>query len=87
VRSHVEPRSRWAWDSSAYFVDRLPAQQIPSYTRFDTSLTWQARDGLSFSLAGQNLLKDHHLEFNGLDQVVLSSQVKRSGYAKFTWNF
>jgi len=87
LRSHVELSRRWAWDASAYFVDRLPAQQIPSYTRFDTGITWHARDGLSFSLAGQNLLKDHHLEFNGLDQVVLSSQVKRSGYAKFTWNF
>jgi hypothetical protein len=61
--------------------------KVPSYTRLDTSVTWQARNGLSFSLVGQNLLKDHHLEFNGPDQIVVSSLVKRSVYAKIVWRF
>ena len=87
LRSHVELPRRWAWDTSVYFVGRLSALQIPSYTRLDISLTWQARDGVSFSLVGQNLLKDHHLEFNGPDQIVMSSLVKRSVYAKIVWRF
>jgi iron complex outermembrane recepter protein len=87
LRSHVELASRWGWDTSVYFVGRLPALQIPSYTRLDTSLTWRARDGLSFSLVGQNLLQDHHVEFNGPDQTVQSSLVKRSAYAKIVWHF
>ena len=37
LRSHVELTRRWAWDTSVYFVGRLPASQIPSYTRLDTS--------------------------------------------------
>jgi len=87
LRSHVELPRRWSWDASAYFVGRLAALQIQSYTRLDTSLTWQVRGGLSFSLAGQNLLRDHHLEFNGPGQIVVSSLVKRSGYAKIVWRF
>jgi len=87
LRSHVELPECWQWDTSVYFVDRLPFQGVPSYTRLDTGLTWKAREHLSISLVGQNLLKDHHLEFNGLDQVVLSSLVKRSAYAKFAWSF
>jgi iron complex outermembrane receptor protein len=87
LRSHVELSRRWAWDASAYFVGRLPAERIPPYTRLDTSLTWKASDGLSFGLVGQNLLKDHHLEFNDPSQIVLTSLVKRSAYAKFTWRF
>jgi len=87
LRSHVELTSHWDWDTSVYFVGRLPALQIPPYTRLDTSLTWKAQDGLSFSLVGQNLLQDHHLEFNGPDQTVQSSLVKRSVYAKIVWHF
>jgi iron complex outermembrane receptor protein len=87
LRSHVELSKRWAWDASVYFVGRLSAQQIPSYTRLDTGLTWQARERLSFSLVGQNLLKDHHLEFDSPSEIVLSSLVKRSAYAKIVWRF
>jgi iron complex outermembrane recepter protein len=87
LRSHVVLPRRWEWDTSAYFVDRLPFQGVPSYTRLDSVLTWKAREHFSVSFVGQNLLKDHHLEFNGLDQVVLSSLVKRSAYAKFVWKF
>ena len=55
--------------------------------RLDTSLTWQPREHLSFSVAGQNLLQDHHVEFNSAGQTALSSLVKRSVYAKFVWRF
>jgi len=87
LRSHVELPRGWAWDTSVYFVGRLPALQIPSYTRLDTSLTWQALERLSFSLVGQNLIQDHHLEFDAPGQLVASSLVKRSAYAKMVWHF
>ena len=87
LRSHVELSSRWAWDASAYFVGRLPALQIPSYTRLDTGLTWSLAKKLSVSFVGQNLLHDHHFESDGPDQIVVSSMVKRSAYAKVTWQF
>jgi hypothetical protein len=41
----------------------------------------------SFSIAGQNLLKDHHPEFNDLNGSLQSGQIKRSGYMKLTWQF
>jgi iron complex outermembrane receptor protein len=87
LRSHVEMTSRWAWDTSVYFVGRLPALQIPSYTRLDAGLTWRLRERLSFSVAGQNLLQGHHVEFSSSSQIVLSSLVKRSVYAKIVWRF
>lgn len=87
LRSHFELTPRWSWDASAYFVGRLPALQIPSYTRLDTSLTWSIGEGLSLSVVGQNLLHDHHFESSGPDQIVVSSLVKRSAYAMFTWRF
>jgi hypothetical protein len=42
---------------------------------------------VTLSAVGQNLLKDHHLEFNDMFQAVNSSQVKRSAYAKLAWRF
>jgi iron complex outermembrane receptor protein len=87
LRSHFELPSGWSWDASVYYVGRLPALQIPSYTRVDTGLTWNIGEKLSLSIVGQNLLHDHHLESSGPDQIVVSSSVKRSAYAKLTWQF
>ena len=87
VRSHLEFASRWAWDASVYFVGPLPALRIPAYTRLDTGLTRNIGEALSLSIFGQNLLQDHHLESNNADQIVVSSMVKRSAYAKMVWHF
>jgi iron complex outermembrane receptor protein len=87
LRSHFEIARGLAWDASAYFVGRLPAQFVPSYTRLDTQLTWKLAERVELSLTGQNLLRDHHVEFNDKFQAVNSSQVKRSAYAKVTWQF
>ncbi|MGZ9226369.1 MAG: TonB-dependent receptor plug domain-containing protein, partial [Anaerolineales bacterium] len=73
------------WNMSAYFVGRLPAQHIPSYTRLDSGITWWASEHLAISLVGQNLSKDHHLETRGTAQ--LPRLIKRSVYAKLTWQF
>jgi hypothetical protein len=38
LRSNVNLPWHWQWTTSAYFVGRLAAQNIPSYTRLDTNL-------------------------------------------------
>jgi len=86
-RSRVELTNRWQWNLSGYFVGRLAAPAVPSYTRLDTNLIWQPLERFSISLVGQNLLKDHHLEFVGPDQTEQSSLIKRGAYAKLTWQF
>jgi iron complex outermembrane recepter protein len=87
LRSHLELWRGFAWDANAYFVGGLPAQFVSSYTRLDTQLTWRLAERAELSLVGQNLLRDHHVEFNDAFQSVNSSQVKRSAYAKITWQF
>jgi iron complex outermembrane receptor protein len=86
-RSHLDLFRSFGWDTSVYFVERLPAQPVPSYTRLDTQLSWQFAERVGLSLVGQNLLRDHHVESNDTNTSVNSSQVKRSGYAKITWRF
>ena len=87
LRSHLELARAFSLDIAAYFVDRLPSPMIASHTRIDTQLTWRAAERMTLSVVGQNLLLDHHVEFNDPLQSVNSSQIKRSAYAKFTWRF
>jgi iron complex outermembrane receptor protein len=87
LRSHFRLVHGVEWDTSAYFVDRLRSGQVPSYTRLDTGLTWRWAEGLGMSLVGQNLIKDRHLEFVDNSGSVRSTLIKRSAYAKLTWQF
>ena len=85
--SHLELTKNLAWDVNTYFVGRLPAQFVASYTRLDSQLTWRLAERVELSIVGQNLLTDHHEEFNDRLQSVNSSLIKRSAYAKLTWRF
>lgn len=87
LRSHLELSRRIGWDLNAYFVDRLRAAPVPSYTRLDTQMSWRFGESGAFTLVGQNLLQDHHFEFNDFLQSVNSTQIKRSAYARITWRF
>jgi len=87
LQSHVELGHAITWDASAYFASRLPALGVPSRTRLDSGLTWQPRKNISASLVGQNLLKDHSLEYLNISGLTQSSLVKRSAYAKIMWTF
>jgi iron complex outermembrane receptor protein len=85
LRSHLILPRGLAWDTSLFFVDRLADPVVPSYTRVDSSLTWQLREKTTLSLVGQNLLKDRHLEYEDTTDSVGNTLVKRSGYVKLTW--
>lgn len=93
IRTHFGLRRGLALDASAYEVSRLNNQgpssnvTIPAYTRIDAGFTWKLWEETSFSLVGQNLSKDHHLEFEDVNGALQSSQIRRSAYAKVTWRF
>jgi iron complex outermembrane receptor protein len=76
-----------SWNVAAYFVSGLPAQGLPSYTVIDMQLNWQLMNGLSVSVAGQNLLHDRHTESLDTGTSVNSSQVQRTAYAKISWKY
>ncbi len=75
------------WDSSVSFSDRLAFQNVPSYVRVDTQLSWLLAEKVSLSVAGQNLLRDRHLEFNSDLAAGPSSMIKRSAFLKLAWWF
>lgn len=87
LRSHVQFGGGLSWDASADFVDRLRAQGVPSYTRFDTGISWQVKERFTVSAVGQNLLRDHHVEFMDPFGDSIADEIKRSAYIKLAWRF
>jgi iron complex outermembrane recepter protein len=87
MRSTVSLPRGLEWNTSLYFVDRLITPRVPSYTRIDTGLTWNLGERWSLAVVGQNLVKDHRLEFISAGASWNSSLIKRSAYAMFTWRF
>jgi len=75
------------WNAAAYFVGALSGLAVPSYTRLDSNITWQSGERFSIAFIGQNLLRDHHLEFAGPNSSVQSDFIKRSAYAKVSFWF
>lgn len=87
LRSNVDLPRRFSFNAGIYYVDRLPAADVPAYTRADARLSWRAGEGFEISLVGQNLLTPRHLEFSGLEDLILPTEVPRSVYLKTTWRF
>jgi iron complex outermembrane recepter protein len=87
LRSHLALSSGLSWDTSAYFVGRLIDPMEPSYTRLDTTLSWQLGEKINLRLTGQNLLRDRHQEFVDPTGSTQSTLIKRSAYANAEWRF
>jgi iron complex outermembrane receptor protein len=87
LRSNVNLPWHWEWTTSAYFVGRLAAPKIASYTRLDINLEWNPSDKMSLGVVGQNLLQDLHQEYASSVLTVIPSLVRRSAYARLTWRF
>ena len=87
LRSHYALPHSLSWDLSAYYVGRLSDPVVSSYTRRDSQLSWQCNEQNTFSVVGQNLLRDDHLEFVDDTGAARSALVQRSAFAKLTWRF
>ena len=87
IHSKLNLPKRFEFDTSLYSVGRLDIEGVPSYTRLDTRISWRLGESIELSLNGQNLLDNHHLEFEATSQSVESTEVKRSVYGKITWRF
>lgn len=86
IRSFVKLSRNLDWNTSVYFVGRLPAEGIPAYTRVDTRLGWRINKSVELSLVGQNLLTPLHAEFGDAFEVN-HTLVERSALVRMTWRF
>ena len=86
LRAIQELRAGASVDATLRYVGALPGVGVPAYTELDIVLGIKLRDSLELSVAGRNLLHDHHLEqgfaSSGSGQ---SSQAQRNAAVRVTW--
>jgi iron complex outermembrane receptor protein len=71
-------------DATYRYVSRIenPAAAAPGYSELDLRMAWLATERLEFSIVGQNLLHDRHLE---LGPAVNGQEIQRGVYGKIAW--
>lgn len=85
LRSYLQLPGGVSFDAFAYYVDRLPNQDIPSCLRLDLRLGWRASESLELSAGVRNLLDGAHAEFRGREPE--PRQIERSVYGTIRWTF
>lgn len=87
LRSSVDLPKHFDEDTTLRFVDHLSGLNLPGYYSLDAHLGWRPVRNLEFSIGGQNLLDNRHLEF--LPDFVNTSPtvVKRSIFGSITVTF
>lgn len=91
IRSFIDLPQDVELDAGLRWVDTLrinnagTADTVPSYFELDVRLGWKPINNLEFSIAGQNLLHDHHPEF-GLTSPD-RREIERGVYGKMVWRF
>jgi iron complex outermembrane receptor protein len=85
--SHADFPRGLGWDTSAYLVDRLDSQGVPTHTWLDIQFMSRCTKEIPVSLVGQNLLQVHHPEWSIRNQGHLPNLIKRSAGANITWRF
>ncbi len=86
VHSSLDLTRRWSFDSSLYYVSKIPGRTIPQYGRVDTRAAWKAGESLEFSAGMQNLQSDLHTEFS-IEDYSQNSAVRRTAYLRLIWTF
>lgn len=92
LRSQLDLPYDFEFDTSIYYVDKIPNSEIDGYTRLDMRLGWNPDQKMELSLSLQNLLDDEHpefIEFSGFSGPVglKSTQVEHSALLQLKLKF
>ena len=84
LRSSWDIRENLEFDMIVRYVDRLVADEVPSYLTMDLRLAYRPRKHLELAVVGQNLLQEQHQEYNGA-LTTYTTEVPRGVYGTVTW--
>jgi outer membrane receptor protein involved in Fe transport len=85
VHSHLKLWNRLELDNT-FIARRRQDVTIPGSNRLDARLGWRFTESLDLSVGAQNLLDPRHPEAGRLFWE-RTTEMKRSAYLKFTWQF
>jgi len=85
-RSAISPTKDIDLDLLFRYVGTYRDPDINDYVSLDIRLAWQPIKSLELSLAGQNLLAEHHLEYTNTS-FPTPIEIDRGMYGKLVWHF
>ena len=83
VRSSMNLGDKVTLDADLRYVGALPDPHVPAYVELGGRLAWNVTDHVQLSLAGLNLLHDHHQE----RPAAVANAVPRSVFAELRLHF
>lgn len=84
VTSMLDLPWRLELNTTFRYADRIPTHRVPAYTELDVRVAWRPIAKLELSIAGLNLLDDHHAEFR---PIATRHEIERSVFGKIVWGF
>src|SRR2546426_5466226 len=84
LRSSLRLGAQWILDGGFRYLGAIANQQLPAYTELDARVGWQPVAALELSLAGRNLLHQHHAEFG---TPTARRGIERGVYGMAQWHF
>ena len=84
-RSSFDLGPDWDFDMALRYVDELESIAIDDYFELDLSLSWHARENLSLSVVGRNLLDSSHAEYSSdfVPQPIAEIERQVSGQLRY----
>ncbi len=87
LRSLLDLPGGFEFDTFLRYVDALPTFNVDSYIDLDLRLGWHYTKDVEFSIVGQNLLRDSHLEAIANQVEVVPTDVSRGVYGQLRVKF
>ena len=87
VRSAIDLPKNFQQDVTWRYVGRLVGLAIPNYHSLDARFGWSPTPRLNFSISGQNLTDNQHLEFRPDFIATAPTLVKRTFHLTARWTF
>ncbi|MEO6567833.1 MAG: TonB-dependent receptor [Opitutaceae bacterium] len=84
LRSLWDLSAKWECDAEFRYVSPITNQTVPGYSEADLRVSWNPSATWEISVTGQNLLHNHHPEFNSPGS---RREIERSIYTKASWRF
>ena len=84
LRSSWDLSSTWECAAALRYIAPINNQAVPGYTELDLRFGWRPAPAWELSFHGQNLLHDHHAEFNTPGS---RREIQRSVFGESSWHF
>src|SRR5438552_4078922 len=84
LRSSLRLGAQWIVDGGFRYLAEIANQQLPAYAELDARLSWRPVAALELSVAGRNLLHEHHAEFG---TPAARRDIERGVYGMAQWHY